>query len=195
MLITRTERWTSDPARVTQAEADGPPDVIRLTLHGGAVFLVVLMVCLLSLALVPTLVGYGSVAVTSGSMRPSLRTGDIVVTADSKGVLAPGAVVDYETDGGPRIHRVVEVLTTGYRTKGDANRSPDQLIVPFDSVNGVGIMVVPLAGVPSWLSGDGRWLELGLLAFGMGLTTNMATVRWLVAPRRRSPSKLRGREL
>lgn len=146
------------------------------------VFVTVITACLGFLALAPTALGYRPVAVTSASMAPALRTGDVVVTRPATGWLPVGAVIDFRSGDRRIMHRIVEVTAAGYRTRGDANRSPDGFEVVVDEVDGVGVMVVPLVGWPLVLVDDGRWVELVALAgalVGAGVASNRA---WISAP-------------
>jgi len=103
---------------------------VRMGLHAVAMFVWVLVIGLAAMALVPTIVGFRPVLVSSGSMSPSVDRGDVVVTAPSDGEgLAVGAVIDHVVDGDRRIHRVVQATSDGYRTKGDANPSVDSGLV------------------------------------------------------------------
>ncbi|GAB3036839.1 signal peptidase I [Natronobiforma cellulositropha] len=76
----------------------------------------------------PVLLGY----VTSGSMEPTIGTGDgfVAVPSALTGDPEPGDVVVFEAthlhDGGLTTHRVVDVTDEGYVTRGDANPFTDQ---------------------------------------------------------------------
>jgi signal peptidase len=92
-------------------------------------------------------------AIESGSMAPTFVRGDLVVIqhvpASEIGV---GTIVAYSTTclPSPVVHRVVAVSTTPngpvYTTKGDANPTPDQCPVPYSSVLGRVVLIVPLIG-------------------------------------------------
>lgn len=89
-------------------------------------------------------------------MRPVLPEGS-VVHVDSNvplNSLGPGSVITYarETRDLLTTHRVIAVeradgVTAGFRTKGDANPTPDSGIVPIAEVDGVARLVVPFAGL------------------------------------------------
>lgn len=109
--------------------------------------------------------------VLSGSMEPSYHVGALIFVrpVDSDGIL-PGQPVTFSPDGGiPVTHRVVEVLTgddgaVQYRTKGDANDTPDAKLVKARWVIGVPIFTVPYLGYAiSWMQSlPGRWTLLGI---------------------------------
>lgn len=92
-----------------------------------------LAVVLLSLVLghvlgYPVLLAY----VESGSMEPTLNTGDgfIAVPTTLTGAVEPGDVVVFQAEalhgGEITTHRIVEERPNGYVTQGDANPFPDQ---------------------------------------------------------------------
>ena len=76
----------------------------------------------------PVLLGY----VTSGSMSPTLNTGDafVAVPAPVAGDIEPGDVIVFDAvelqGGGLTTHRVVAETEAGYITKGDNNPFRDQ---------------------------------------------------------------------
>lgn len=133
----------------------------RLFANTLATFVLVLTAGLCFLSLLPTLVGYESVVVSSPSMEPALHTADVVVTGspESNNVQV-GTVIDFRTTQGKRIHRVVELTENGYRTKGDANTSPDPQLVTETAVEGIGLLVVPLIGLPRFWISEGAWLNV-----------------------------------
>jgi signal peptidase I len=115
--------------------------------------------------------GATSASITSGSMMPKLRAGDVVVAVDhGNEPIAIGTIVVFDDPrgGGLVTHRVVGVNPDDtYTTKGDANGSVDPAPVRPESIRGVGRAVVPYVGLPSvWLS-EGRWLPLALTAAGI----------------------------
>lgn len=115
-------------------------------------------------AIIPVILpGWVSVGISSGSMSPAIRTGDVVIARSWDGTsdLVPGSIITYETADGYITHRVVEVGEDGMIVvKGDANRAADPPIRP-DQVVGTARLVIPYAGLPSaWLNG-GRY---GLVA-------------------------------
>jgi signal peptidase I len=139
-------------------------------------FYVSLVLWLTVWVLLPTgLMGLRPMLVTSGSMEPLIRTGDVVLIGDHDAEdLAPGTVVtfhDASRDGRLVTHRIEAVGDDGsYTTRGDANRSPDATPVRPDDVVGVGRLLVPMIGIPlTWLHGGDAplflvWLVATLLA-------------------------------
>ena len=127
----------------------------RLVADAVRVLLTMSMVTVLSLAacaVVPLLWGWNAYTVTSGSMAPLVRPGDVVVASGlhRRQTPPPGSVVvlaPLRKGGQPITHRIVEHLPDGrYRTKGDANPQPDTRLVTPDLIIGNARIVVPMAG-------------------------------------------------
>lgn len=91
---------------------------------------------------VPDFMGYKPFIVLSGSMEPSIMTGDMVFVreADTDN-LQKGDVIAYKSGDAVITHRIIDVKTengeTRYMTQGDANDSPDQSSVRPSDVEGV----------------------------------------------------------
>jgi signal peptidase len=91
-------------------------------------------------------------AVISGSMRPTLDVGDVVIIAKvSADIIKPGDIIQFrEAEGVTTVHRVVDVREIeGKRvfiTQGDANRAPDPDPVLTDNVVGKMILNIPKVG-------------------------------------------------
>ncbi len=128
--------------------------------------------------------GWEPVAITSGSMAPAIRVGDVVVFSEHQtSSVGPGSVIVFEDGtGGLTTHRVVETLEDGrFITRGDANDVPDSTPVEPQRVRGVGRILVPFAGYPAAWSSGGRWpgvLLVALLFGGLGYAS-----RWAVLPK------------
>jgi len=125
-----------------------------------------LVVSLLLWILLPALLlGWKPMAITSGSMTPLIRAGDVVLIDPEFGRPAAGSVVAYDDGASTVVHRVVEAHPDGsLTTKGDANRHPDTTIVSADRVIGTGRLLVPFIGLlrtVGWV-----WLStvMGLIA-------------------------------
>ena len=103
---------------------------------------------------VPGVVGAdASYVVLSGSMEPDISPGDaVIVKAVDPAAIDSGDVITFKrsADSTPVTHRVVEVVDSedglAFRTKGDANDSPDPALVPADSVTGKVWVVIPYLG-------------------------------------------------
>jgi signal peptidase I len=152
----------------------------RMAAHAAATFAVILALGLVCLATVPLLLGYRPVVITSGSMEPSIRTADVVVTSATDGQdLQVGTVINFDVGDSPTLHRIVGLTEEGYRTAGDANRDDDSTLVPPDAIDGVGTVVVPFVGYPSvWLSA-GDWFRIVLILVASVFTVYFARPSWL----------------
>jgi signal peptidase I len=157
----------------------GPGRVLReLALTGGAL---VGVVCLV-FALLGATVDVRPLVFTSGSMAPTIRTGDLAVTRPVElAQVAPDDVVSVFDAHGMRVtHRVVEVDADRHqlRLKGDANDAADPQPYSADRVDRV-LFSVPFGGyVLNWLSGP-----IATLLFGAYLVFLV----WVLWPRSRPP--------
>ncbi len=115
---------------------------------------------LLLWALLPYAAGWHTTLVTSGSMEPAVRTGDLVVITplDPETVRTGdlrGAVLQFRDPVRPErlmLHRVVGREGGALVTRGDNNADRDYAPVPAENVRGVARLRVPYAGLPMlWL--------------------------------------------
>ena len=187
----------SDPDVLRLALADGPDFDADLTgvvwwkvlVNAVGLYVVVLTVTLLLLSLAPSLAGFRPTVVSSESMSPALRTSDVVLLETFDGTVPVGTVIDYQVVDGNRIHRVIELTEGGYRTKGDANAVPDSTVVAHGDVNGIGVMAVPLVGLPVIWTDRGEWPKLTLLIAALVAAAWVAPNSWLL--RQDGPPKQR----
>jgi signal peptidase len=133
----------------------------------------------------PVLLGWQPRLITSGSMAPTIRPGDVVLTApvDAPAALVAGrvvAVTDPSLPEGGYLHRVVGRDAAGNLiTQGDANPTPDHPTVNPDRLEGEMRLLVPRVGLPL------HWLRQGELV--PPVTLVMGTALALAALRRRTP--------
>ena len=79
---------------------------------------------------------YPVASITSGSMWPALKKGDMVLIKHvDKSELEIGDVIVYQNERGFTIHRIVELNEDTLKTKGDANNVSDQPI-KYDEIVG-----------------------------------------------------------
>jgi signal peptidase len=138
------------------------------TVAGRAFALLVagLVVVVLGLTIVaPRVMGASTYTILTGSMRPGMPPGTVVVikpaAADHIGV---GDVVTYQIHSGdPTVatHRVRTVSValngdTSFVTQGDANNAPDPNPVRPVQVRGKLVYAVPYVGLPS------LWIGIGI---------------------------------
>lgn len=154
--------------------------ISQIAIHSAATFSLILIAGLACLAAVPNFIGYQSVIVTSGSMEPSIRTADVVITSATDGVnLSVGTVINHTAFENATLHRIVEVTDGGYRTSGDANSTVDSIIVPPEKVAGIGTVVVPFVGYPALWVQEGQWHLLLALMIGTIGVGYVARPSWL----------------
>jgi signal peptidase I len=132
----------------------------RLVFHALALFqivaalLLVTVVAFLLAGTLPTLFGYESYVVYSGSMEPTIHVGDIAVVGPVKAdKLMPGDIITFRTPQDPDTivtHRLQNVDATGghlsFQTKGDANDTPDQVSVDQNALLGKVVYSLPGLG-------------------------------------------------
>jgi signal peptidase len=90
--------------------------------------------------------------VISGSMRPTLDVGDVVIIAKvSAANIKPGDIIQFrEAEGVTTVHRVVDIQESegqkAFITQGDANSEPDAKPVIPENVVGKAIFAIPKIG-------------------------------------------------
>ncbi len=79
---------------------------------------------------------YPIASITSGSMWPALKKGDMVfIEKTDKSELKIGDIIVYKNNKGFTIHRIVELNEDTLKTKGDANDISD-LPIKYDEIVG-----------------------------------------------------------
>jgi signal peptidase len=103
---------------------------------------------------VPKLNGYSPLIVLTGSMEPTIDSGDLIIVqqVDSSTVGVGDIIAFFDpesTNNSVVTHRVTEVLSEGdslsFKTKGDVNNTEDSLAVPSENL--VGIYRTKFSGV------------------------------------------------
>ena len=102
----------------------------------------------------PSVFGHRLLIVLTGSMNPTFRAGDLVVVSGvSPAQVSVGDVITFRhaLDSSLLVtHRVVKVIWDGdavfWRTRGDANRAPDPVLVTSPRLVGRVEMIIPYAG-------------------------------------------------
>ncbi|WP_426299970.1 LamG-like jellyroll fold domain-containing protein [Arthrobacter sp. R-11] len=159
---------------------------------------VILAVMMMGWASVPAVLGWQPTTVVSGSMEPTIKVGDVVVSRPMGAEnLIPGRVVlvdDPDHAGRLRLHRIATVNPDGSLVlRGDANAANDSSSVWPSAVHGVGYLRIPAVGLPIVWLGRGQWpmvlAGVALLAGALALTR---LDRHFARPRRKD-SKSGGR--
>jgi len=131
------------------------------------------LIWLLLITLFPMVWGWRPTVVSSGSMAPAIRTGDVLLSGSHDGEgLGPDTVALYldPVRNDVVAHRVLSVTEEGqYITRGDANPGADSTPVDPAQVEGVGRMLVPYVGLPAHWLRTGNWFGLALFVGGVAM--------------------------
>jgi len=87
--------------------------------------------------------------VQSGSMEPSIMTGDVVVIHEKAEYVLNDVITFRDNSNHIITHRIVSVEHdngTTYATKGDANRTGDKEVIQGDQIIGAVALVIPKLG-------------------------------------------------
>jgi signal peptidase len=174
--------------RPQTSQATGPLWWILQT--ASWMLLLSIMALLVAMIGLPRVTGATPYTVLTGSMRPTMPPGSLVVTKPIEaGKLKVGDAITYQIRSGePEVvtHRIISLSQTLggetlFTTQGDANPHPDEKPVKTAQIRGVVWYSIPLAGyLNSLLTGEQRiWavgsavvLLLGYAAF-MGVSAMM----------------------
>lgn len=165
---------------------DGPTSVATVAL---STFVLSVVGILVAYAVLPGLIpGWQSVVITSGSMHPRIRVGDVVVAGRAgAGPVETGQVAVFQDPAQPQrllTHRVHEVAADGTTwTKGDANGGPDSTAVDPAALREARILV-PMIGLPLIWVREGAVLPLAAALLVLGAAAHCARTR-PAAPRER----------
>lgn len=103
---------------------------------------------------------YPVASITSGSMWPALKKGDLVLMEGvEKSELKTGDIVVYRNKKGFTIHRIIEINEKTLKTKGDANNISDSSIKYEDivgrtvNISGKPFRIPKLGNVTIWVEG------------------------------------------
>lgn len=106
--------------------------------------------------LVPMPLGVGATVVLSGSMEPTLSTGDLLIIAEQESYGVDDVVV-FQNNRIAVVHRIIEIKEETVEgedgeeiqmiaiTQGDANNTPDDPI-QLSQIKGTVVMSIPLVG-------------------------------------------------
>jgi signal peptidase I len=162
----------------------------RVLLAVGAIVYLTMLTTLLAWSVLPAVLGWSAYVVQSDSMGPTVRAGDVLVSApvDDAAPLERGQIVVVEDPAQPGSllsHRVARVRDDGFLiTRGDANAQADSTPVPPEAVRGRGRLLVPYVGLPQrWWAERDHALLVGWL-----LVTGVAVVGVVTDPARRQRS-------
>lgn len=156
------------------------PKALRIAgrVVSGIVTVLLLLVLLLNLYRIaaekvfrvqnPTVFGFSSAVVLTGSMSGAIEPDDWILTRSQDGY-AVGDIIMYRSTGSTVTHRIIALESGGYRTKGDANNTADQgKAITQAQIVGKVVAIVPGAGAALRFLRSPLGMLL-LLAVGLGL--------------------------
>ena len=123
---------------------------------------------------VPSIFGYSSLMVATGSMSGTIEEGDLIIIKDT-GDYKIGDIVTFFQDGDdiPTTHRIYNIDEEGkWVTRGDANNSFDKRSITSDEIIGEVVLVIPYVGTfIDWaVEGGGLIYIIGIfLILGLGI--------------------------
>lgn len=83
----------------------------------------------------PTINGYGTLEVISGSMEPTIKVGDLIIVNTKYDELKENDIITFYDEKGSFVtHRIIEIKDGEYITKGDNNNSEDQGTINKDDI-------------------------------------------------------------
>lgn len=121
-------------------------------------FIILLSLFILTIGLLPKVTSYDAYYVTSDSMKPTIKKGDLIFTKEVKfEEVEVGDVLTFTKEGSEKwfSHRVVKIDEIGksFKTKGDNNEVEDPIYTSYDAVVGRVDKKFPLVGfVPMFLA-------------------------------------------
>lgn len=101
---------------------------------------------------VPSIAGYKIMTVLTGSMRPDIQPGDLILSkAVNTDEMQEGDIITYRVSDDTLVtHRIIEILENNgkaaYKTKGDANNVDDQNMVSPQDIEGRLALRIPKGG-------------------------------------------------
>ena len=133
--------------------------LILKTLNFVFALLLILAACAFAYIALPSF-GNRALIVRSGSMKPAIGVGDLVVVRASENIASPvkskipkykvGEIVAFKSGESIVTHRIADVKVEGgkvfYETKGDANKTSDKGFVKEENILGAEFVSVPKVG-------------------------------------------------
>lgn len=97
----------------------------------------------------PSLFGYKNFIELTGSMKPTLNEGDIIITKEAKEI-NKNDIISFKIDNSVVTHRVFEIYKENgkeyYITKGDANSDTDPELLDKENIEGKYCFKIPFIG-------------------------------------------------
>lgn len=96
----------------------------------------------------PSIGNYAAAIVLTGSMEPKLSAGDVVIL-HKQNTYEVKQIITFKERNALVTHRIIKQNSLGFVTKGDANNTADQRLVPLSEIMGAAVFVIPKVG--HWL--------------------------------------------
>jgi signal peptidase len=129
----------------------------KITKRVTTVFAILLALAIAGLIFVYISPSFGLYFVKSGSMRPVINPGDIVITGPV-GEIRTDNIVTFEQGNAIVTHRVIAIENGKLRTKGDTNEDPDTDLLALDRIQGKYLFRIPYLGfINSFVSNRQGW--------------------------------------
>ena len=128
-------------------------DFVLTLLKATGYFVLSYLAATLAWILIPALaLGWVPLVVTSGSMKPAIDRGDVVLIEPGAFARRGHVVAFIGPNGAPVLHRLQDINSDGtFVTRGDANEQLDS--TPVSRIPGVGRLLIPGLGLLTmWLS-------------------------------------------
>lgn len=113
---------------------------------------VIIVAILLIFSAFPIPGNYQIMVVKSGSMKPTIKVGSVVVVKPEKDYQIGDIITfgPFSKNHPPTTHRIYDIKISGgetfYITKGDANNAPDQKEISKKDIIGKVILIIPYVG-------------------------------------------------
>lgn len=90
---------------------------------------------------IPDLLGYKSFVIVSGSMEPTIMTGDAILVKEvPQNEIKTNDIISFSQGGNIVTHRVIEIVEENgikkYKTKGDNNNTEDKEKITYEQIEG-----------------------------------------------------------
>jgi signal peptidase len=175
-------------SNVVSAAAPEWPRTVKLAARAGFTFVLWavlgLVLGLMAIVTLPSVFGYQSLTVVSGSMEPTLGTGSVVIDrVISPAEARPGDIVTFQDPIRPRqlTHRLQKVRVEGDTfymvTLGDANDAPERWTVPRSGQIGRVVAHLPKLGYARTALGT-RYARFGALGLVLALGALLLVDMW-----------------
>lgn len=127
---------------------------------------------------VPNLFGYKTFSIVTGSMEPTLKVNDLIITKNCKQEdIKKGDIITYKRGSSIITHRVDNIQNEGgnvyYLTKGDGNYIYDEYKVKYKDIEGKYVKRIPKIGkIVSFLKNRKIIIVIILIFLGLNFFSN-----------------------